>query len=305
MNAELRTGGRVVVGTDGSERADKAVRWAADRAGKLALPLLVLYIVPENWAVGTLPAAAYGEMATAIIAEYQLEFLVQARKRLDEIAQRVRDGNPGLDVEAVVVEGRPSYVLAEASKDAALVVVGARGETAPRAVKWLGGVTDDVVNHAHGPIAVIGDEAQENPKGPVVVGVDDSPQARAAARLAFQAADTRGVAVTAIHAYTPGGVGDLVVAETWAPTMPEPDQSVITVMIEGVLADAVKEYPNVAYQVRVLRGRPQDALVDASDGAGLVVVGSRGRGGFRGLLLGSTSKHVLRESLSPVIVTRG
>lgn len=111
--------------------------------------------------------------------------------------------------------------------------------------------------------------------------------------------------MTAIHAYTPGGVGDLVVAETWAPTMPEPDQSVITVMIEGVLADAVKEYPNVAYQVRVLRGRPQDALVDASDGAGLVVVGSRGRGGFRGLLLGSTSKHVLRESLSPVIVTRG
>lgn len=163
MDVELRTGGRVVVGTDGSERADKAVRWAADRAGKLALPLLILYTCRRTG--GRTPfAAAYGEMASAIIAEYQLEF-VRARKRPDEIAQRVREGSPGLDVEAVVVEGRPSYVLAEASKDAALVVVGARGETAPRAVKWLGGVTDDAVNHAHGPIAVIGDEAQENPGG--------------------------------------------------------------------------------------------------------------------------------------------
>ena len=71
------------------------------------------------------------------------------------------------------------------------------------------------------------------------------------------------------------------------------------------MADAINEYPDVPVEVRVVRGRPQEALVEASDGAGLVVVGSRGRGGFRGLLLGSTSKHVLRESHSPVIVTRG
>ena len=57
--------------------------------------------------------------------------------------------------------------------------------------------------------------------------------------------------------------------------------------------------------LRCMHDAPQDVLVEASDGAGLVVVGSRGRGGFRGLLLGSTSKHVLRESHSPVIVTRG
>ncbi|MDI9628525.1 MAG: universal stress protein [Acidobacteriota bacterium] len=305
MDSELETGGRIVVGTDGSERAEKAVRWAADRARERALPLLILYIVPEHRAVGTLPAAAYGELANAIIAEYQLDFLDRARTRLAEIAQRVRDANPGLYVESAVVEGQPGYVLAEASKDAALVVVGARGQTAPRNVKWLGGVSDDVANHAHGPIAVISDEAQENPQGPVVVGVDDSQQSRVAARLAFQDADARGVPLIAIHAYILGTVGDLVVAEARAPRMPEPDQSVIAQMVEGVLADAAKEYPNVAYQVWVLRGRPQDVLVDASDGAGLVVVGSRGRGGFRGLLLGSTSKHVLRESLSPVIVTRG
>ncbi|MGB3954042.1 MAG: universal stress protein [Brooklawnia sp.] len=305
MIMELQTRGRIVVGTDGSERAYRAVQWAADRAGKRNLPLLILHIVPENQAVGTLPAAAYGELASTIVAEYQTEFVEQARLRLDQLADRVRADNPGLVVESAVVEGGPAAVLAEASRDAELVVVGARGATAPRAVKWLGGVSDDVANHAHGPVAVITDEAHENPTGPVVVGVDDSPQARAAVELAFQAAEVRGVPVLAVHAYTVAARHTVWEAAAWEPSLVEVDTSLATQMVEGVLSDAVRQHPGVPYEVRLAQGRPQDVLVEASDGAGLVVVGSRGRGGFRGLLLGSTSKHVLRESHSPVIVTRG
>ncbi len=304
MSSELPTQGRIVVGTDGSERAEKAVQWAAERAGKRRLPLLIVQVIPRDQTLGTVPSAVYGELPGSILTEYQRDYVEQVRKRLTELAEKAKADNPDLEVETAVVEGKASVVLAEASRDADLVVVGARGATAPRTVKWLGGVSDAIVTHSQGPIAVITDEAHENPKGPVVVGVDDSEPARVAARLAFRAADTRGVPVVVVYAYTYGPA-----ESAWDPSVWDPSgtkhQAALTEHVKQIVADAINEYPDVPVEVRVVRGRPQEALVEASDGAGLVVVGSRGRGGFRGLLLGSTSKHVLRESHSPVIVTRG
>lgn len=304
MSSDLPTQGRIVVGTDGSERAGKAVQWAAERAAQRKLPLLIVQVIPRDQTLGTVPSAVYGELPGSILADYQRDYLQQVRNRLSELAEQVRTNNPDLEVETAVVEGRPSVVLAEATMDAELVVVGARGATAPRTVKWLGGVSDAIVTHAQGPIAVITDEAHENPQGPVVVGVDDSAPARAAARLAFQAAATRGVPVVVVHAFSYGPAEAGWDPATWDPTGAKLEQA-LTEHVKGILADATKDYPDVPVEVRIKRGRPQEALVEASDGAGLVVVGSRGRGGFRGLLLGSTSKHVLRESHSPVIVTRG
>ena len=93
----------------------------------------------------------------------------------------------------------------------------------------------------------------------------------------------------------------------WDPSVWDPSgtkhQAALTEHVKQIVADAINEYPDVRWRCGWC-ARPQEALVEASDGAGLVVVGSRGRA-LRGLLLGSTSKHVLRESHSPVIVTRG
>lgn len=292
------TAGRVVVGTDGSPRASKAVEWAAERAEARNLPLLIILVVPEV----PLPARTAAAAEISQGSDFLTNFLKRARDQVDDVADRVRAEYPALDVTAEVVLGHDSDVLIQASKDAAQVVVGARGERTPISVKLLGGVSDAVVAHAHGPVAVIGDLAEYNLAGPVVVGIDDSPEALAAARIAFEAATVRRVPVLAINAWD-FGTWDAKDSEVWEHSMAEISNS-LTQTVQDQLADLRAEYPNVEVQVQIVRGRPEDALVDASQDAGLVVVGSRGRGGFLGLLLGSTSKHVLREAHCPVIVTR-
>ena len=299
MTAELQTAGRIVVGTDGSLRADKAVAWAANRAAARNLPLLILLVVPELPLPGRTAAAAAINQGT----HYVDDFLAESQQKVEAVAERLRAEYPGVEIEARVVQGHDSSILAEASKDAAQVVVGARGQNAPLSVKLLGGVSDAVASHAHGQVAVISDFAEENPNGPVVVGVDDSAPARAAAWIAFDAAQVRGVPVIAVNAWDFGPY-DAFNAEIWDHSMQQINTS-LTDLVNEVLAPLREEFPNVEVEVRIVRGRPENAIVDASKGAGLVVVGSRGRGGFKGLMLGSTSKHVLRESHAPVIVTRG
>ena len=299
MTAELQTAGRIVVGTDGSLRADKAVAWAANWAAARNLPLLILLVVPELPLPGRTAAAAAINQGT----HYVDDFLAESQQKVEAVAERLRAEYPGVEIEARVVQGHDSSILAEASKDAAQVVVGARGQNAPLSVKLLGGVSDAVASHAHGQVAVISDFAEENPNGPVVVGVDDSAPARAAARIAFDDAQVRGVPVIAVNAWDFGPY-DAFNAEIWDHSMQQINTS-LTDLVNEVLAPLREEFPNVEVEVRIVRGRPENAIVDASKGAGLVVVGSRGRGGFKGLMLGSTSKHVLRESHAPVIVTRG
>lgn len=282
MSLQIDARDRIVVGTDGSRRADHAVNWAAERAAALDVPLLVLHVVAGS----PHPSNAL----SAVTASFENDFRSKAHERLARAVQRVHEQHPDLDISGEVVEGNASYVLAQASRQALLVVVGARGQSAPLSVRMLGGVSDQVTAHATGPIAVVPDEALENPGGPVVLGVDESPEARAAMWFAFRAAETRGVPVLAVHAWGDRDSHEIV--------------SRVTALVDGMLADARAEYPDVPVEVRIVHGRPHHELVHASRNAGLVVVGSRGIGGFTGLLLGSTSKRVLREAHCPVIVTR-
>lgn len=284
MNPEIETAGRYVVGTDGSERANKAVEWAAERAAARSIPLLILTVAPEP------PLSALESANEASVQRWQEE-RERRHGRIEQIAADLRGRHPGLEVTGAAITGNPAEVLAEASRDAEQVVVGARGQDAPLAVRLLGGVADAVTTHAHGPIAVIGDAAHETPEGPVVVGVDDSPAAREAVRIGFDAAQTRGVPLILVSAGE--GVGE------------DAAEAANQEQVRQLIAEQVAAYPGVQYEIRTIAGRPRDVLVELSKGAGLVVVGSRGRGGFAGLLLGSTSKHVLRESFAPVLVTRG
>ncbi len=299
MTAKLQTAGRFVVGTDGSERANKAVDWAAERARARGIPLLVLDVIAEV----PIPSRTHAAKALAAGTDYVEQYRERARKRLEKVVNSLKERYPDLEVEGTVVQGNPSYVLAQASKDAFLVVVGARGQGAPMSVKLLGGVSDAVATHSHGPIAVITDEAMENPGGAVVVGVDESPAAKGAIEFAFDTAHARGVPLVAVNAWDFGAY-DAYSADVWEYSVEEITAGLVK-MVEEQLADGRAKYPEVPVEIRVIRGRPEIALVEESRKAGLVVVGSRGRGGFAGLLLGSTSKHVLREAHCPVIVTRG
>lgn len=305
MATKLQSAGRVVVGTDGSERANRAVEWAADRALARGLPLLVLYVAPNRGALGI---DAIG--ADAFDDPRGHKRVQAALGHVEELVGSLRASYPGIDVSSAVVEGNPAQVLAEATKNAAMVVVGARGASAPRSVKMLGGVSDAVTAHARGPIAIVTDEAHDNPHGPVVVGVDDSEPSMLAVATAFDAARVRGVPLVAVHAFVQRPPNEAVWDEgEWTATMKETSweqaDKELGEKVRGWLAGAIAENPDVPLEVRIVRASPHDALVVASMDAGLLVVGSRGRGGFRGLLLGSTSKHVIREAHCPVVVTRG
>ena len=282
MNVVSEAKDRIVVGTDGSRRADRAVDWAAGRAAALGLPLLIVHVVPGRPTPST--------PLTAVTASFEEGFHEEALERLERVVRRAHELHDDLDVTGEIVEGNAAYVLAQASKEAALVVVGARGESAPVTVRLLGGVCDQVTAYASGPIAVIPDEEHACPDGPVVLGVDESPEARAAMWFAFQSAAERGVPVVAIHAWQDRDSREIVAR--------------VTDIVDGMLTEARAEYPEVPVEVRVIHGKPHHELVQASKEAGLVVVGSRGIGGFTGLLLGSTSKRVLRDSHCPVVVTR-
>lgn len=299
MNTAIDTAGRIVVGTDGSKRANKAVDWAAERATARKLPLLVLYVVPELPLPGRTAAAAQIHHGKDYVADY----FAEAETKVAAVVDALRGRFEGLDATGQVVVGNASYVLAKASRDADIVVVGARGEGAPLSVRMLGGTSDAVAAHSHGPVAVIGDEAAENPDGPVVVGIDDSPAAKAALKLAFDAAEVRGVPLIALNAWDFGPY-DAYNAEIWDRSTGDVTSN-LTALVEDLIAGEQAAHPGVPVEIKVVRGRPEHALVEESKQAGLVVVGSRGRGGFAGLLLGSTSKHVLREARCPVIVTRG
>lgn len=288
--------GRIVVGTDLSHPASDAVDWAAARAERDHLHLLIILILPE------LPLPRRGHVFTAMReGDYLHTLRTRAEHRLTEEANRIRTSHPALRVDTVVLEGVAAEVLAEATRSATMVVVAARGEHVPLAVKALGGTADAVVTHAHGPVAVV-TRPTRAPQGPVVVGVDDSAAARAALHFATAEAVLTSRSLRAIHAWHVGpwelhaaeiGGFDLSGVSEW-----------VDAQVTDWLSEVQRQHPLLAIDRLVVHGTPGHVLVEQSSDASLVVVGSRGRGGFSALLLGSTSKEVLRRSECPVVVVR-
>jgi nucleotide-binding universal stress UspA family protein len=135
----------------------------------------------------------------------------------------------------------------------------------------------------------------------IVVGVDGSPLSVAALRWALRQAELTGAAVDVVYAW------HMPAADGWAPAM-ELAQSLVRAGEQG-LVDAVAEVagdrPAVPVHTRVTEGNAAAVLLQAAEGAALLVVGSRGHGGFVGALLGSVSQHCVQHAPCPVVVVRG
>lgn len=297
MSITFDATGAIVVGTDLSGHAQAAVDWAAERAAARGLKLIIVLVLPE----APIPPRSrmFDAMATG---DWVAHLNNKAQARLDGLRVRALEQHPDLEVETRVEQGMASYILAQATKKAEQVVVGARGENAPARVRALGGTSDAVVQHSHGPVVVVNDTVRIPAAGPVVVGLDDSKCAAHALELGVDAALTRGVPLIGVHAFDldPWLVGTL----GGVPYDP-------TALVEGLhevfaaqVAPYQEKHPELKAEVKVVAGRPSLAILEAADDAGLIVMGSRGRGGFRGLLLGSTSKAVLREAHCPVLIVR-
>lgn len=190
--------------------------------------------------------------------------------------------------------------LIDLSKEAQMVVVGCRGQGGLRR-GLLGSVSTGLVHHAHCPVAVIHNDVSASLRRaqlPVLVGIDGSPASELATAIAFDEASRRGAGLVALHAWSDADI----------PSMPTMEWSALQSRAEEILAERLagyqESYPDVAVRRLVMFDHPARHLLDRADLAQLLVVGSHGRGGFAGMLLGSVSTAIVHSARIPVIVAR-
>lgn len=288
----------VVVAVDGSPASDNAVRWAANTAMKRNIPLRLAaaYSMPQFlYAEGMVPPQE-------IFDELQRETL-QTVDRAREIALEVA---PDLHIGHAVAEGSAIDMLLEMSKESTMVVMGSRGLSGISGMV-LGSVSGAVVSHASCPVVVVREDnavTEENKYGPVVVGVDGSDVSRRATEVAFEEAAARDAELHAVHTWVDTqiqgpGAGYAVSEDHWKAVQAEKDE-----LLSSYLNELSEQYPDVEVKKIITRDRPVRALAEAAQGAQLLVTGSHGRGGFKGMLLGSTSRALLQEAPCPMMVVR-
>lgn len=279
----------ILVGVDGSRAGLEAAGWAAREAALRRVPLRVVHAMPR-WALESGDEGRY-----AGVARWMRE---GAETVLAGGVDRARREVPGLTVDSRPLPGDPRPALIEAAAEAELLVVGNHGLGGFRGL-LLGSVAQGVAAHAPCDVVVVR-ETSAPPRGEVIVGLDGSPSDEEVLRFAFTEASLRGVGLRAIHAWKPFDLGG-----GFAPGSDDLDgEQRERRLISEVLAGWGERHPDVKVIEEVVRGHPVEVLRHASDGADLVVVGSRGHGGIAGMLLGSVSQSVLQHALCPVAVVR-
>lgn len=291
----------VVVGVDGSPSSTAAVRWAACDAQLRDVSLTIICVTAP---LITGAGDGYDAAAAAEFTRWQAE---QARGIVDramETAAQASSPGRAEQITTRVIDGAVVPTLVELTADATLVVVGCRGTgVVTRAL--LGSVSSGLVHHSRCPVAVIHSETAERPSanGPVVLGVDGSPASELATEVAFGEAARRHTDLLALHAWS--DLGPLGLPSTnWCPI----EWRNIKEREEKVLADWLspwqQRYPEVSLRQEVVCDQPAPRLLEAARDAQLLVVGSHGRGGFAGMLIGSVSSAVVNSAAVPVIVAR-
>lgn len=283
----------VVVGWDGSPDSRAALDWAVREAGGQGYRIRVVYCEPDVHAWDGASASISGAPVLVPALDPALGDALLAEAVAVVSSSEIR-------VEAVNTAGSIAAELVAQSRTARMVVIGSRGHGALSSA-ILGSTVSHVASHSHCPVVVA--QAAGPAGGPVVVGVDGSVHSQHLVGWAIDQASRHGLPLEVLHAYT------MPVYPGVVPYVPPDGISRATLEIERRVAAETsagwrERYPDVEVTTTVQFGRPAPMLVAASKRASLTVVGSRGRGAFLGMLLGSTSQSLLQHAHGCVAVLR-
>jgi nucleotide-binding universal stress UspA family protein len=284
----------IIVGVDGSSASDAAIRWAVHDAVMRGVPLTLMHVqdpVARTWS----PAKVLKEVAGWQEAEGR-GILANASK----IAHDIANDTAQITINGELQFSAPGPTLVDRSEDAELIVVGTDGRGA-LARGLLGSVSSGLVRHAHCPVAVIHDEDPLMPhpaQAPVLLGIDGSPTSELATEIAFDEASRRHVGLIALHAWSNKELVE-VPGVNWPAVKAEEER-----LMSEALAGWQERYPDVTVSKLLVCDRPARALVETSQSAQLVVLGSHGRNALTRTFLGSVSNAVVQSVRVPVIVAR-
>ncbi len=291
--------GTIVVGVDGSANSAAALRWAVGEADVRRHRVVALF------AWGYIPPGHAGDGRT-FDAEYTA---ANAEAALAAAVEQVLGAEAAGGVERRVPCEPPPKALLATGAD--LLVIGARGVGGFHGL-MLGSVSEACLHHASVPLAIVravaaegavrGEERVPGPAGGgrIVVGVDGSESARRALRWALDEGRRRAARVDVVHAWQPPHV----VPSPFAGVPLDVDvieKHARTTLDRAVDAEDTRCQPAPVERILV-RGGAARAVLDTATGADLVVLGTRGLGGFRGLVLGSVTHHVAHHVPCPLVV---
>ncbi|KAA1432089.1 universal stress protein [Mycolicibacter arupensis] len=281
----------IVVAVDGSAESDAAVAWATHEAIMRHMPITLLHVVTPletGW-----PPGPVREGIPVWQADEATRVLAQSRA----VVESSRGEGVSPEVHTEMAYAQVTSTLIDATKRSWMTVTGSTGLGSIGRL-LLGSVSTSLIHHGYGRIAVVGADRAGTKGAPVVVGIDGSPVSERATALAFDEASRRAAPLVALHAWSDVGVMPIL----------NMDRSGYEVQGHELLAERLagyqEQYPDVTVERRVVCEQPARWLIEAAESAQLVVVGSHGRGGFAGQLLGSVSSAVVHGARTPVIVVR-
>ncbi|PTR27471.1 nucleotide-binding universal stress UspA family protein [Rhodococcus sp. OK519] len=276
----------IVVGVDGSASSRDAVRWAAGEASVRGDPLLLVSSVTTG---GIGMASPFAD-DLRVSGESALQDAVELAAEVGRV-----------DASTEMVALTPVQALMNHEGTARMIVLGTRG-LGEFTGGLIGSVTSAIVHHAACPVVVVagwprpGEPAFD---GPVVVGVDGTETSEPAVAAAFDEATLHGADLVALHAWSDRALPEGSVADTWTDIAAAEQH-----LLAERLAPWREKHPSVSVKQVIVQDRPARNLLMRGAGARLIVVGSRGRGGFHGMTLGSTSAALLRSTTIPLMVVR-
>ncbi|MGW3173356.1 universal stress protein [Streptomyces sp. NPDC001153] len=278
----------IVVGVEADPTRRTALAWAADEAARRGVPLRPVR------AEGVPTRGQRGPDVPPSWQEWNEGLHRSGKQLLAEAVDFVAARHPAVEVDAVLAEGDPVWVLGEESRTATAVVLGSEHLSRTQEVFGSAAVALPLMARAHCPVVVV-PEAEHVPEEAAfyVVGVDGSEHSAAAVDLAFEEASLRGAEVRALYVWQPGPLR--IFDEHGA-------QQECRRLLSETVAGRNTRYPDVELRHELVVGHPVQALTEASAHALGLVVGTRGHGGFTGMLLGSVSQGVLHYAQCPVLV---